>query len=149
LTDWPCLSIVSYINNVHPVLHEGLYPAIERLLNDAIPLFNRSLISIETPSRFFSPRIPAESSGSCEVPNREPGEYRTLEARTNPRYLISQERASVDLRKDFGDTGVLFIVEISSIFLRPEMPKYPGEEWHVQGQLVYNSTCPAVTRKSY
>jgi len=136
--DWPTLSIASYIDNVHPVLHEGLYTAIEGLFNDAIPLFNRSLISIETPSRFFSPRIPAESSGSCEVPNREPGEYRTPEARTNSRYLKPHERVSVDLREDFGYTGVQVIVEISGILLRPETPEYRGEEWHVQGQLVYD-----------
>ncbi len=136
LIDWPTLSIASYINNVHPVLHEGLYTAIEGLLNDAIPLLNRTLTSTETPSRFFSPRIPVESSD--DVPNREPGEYRTPEARTNLRYLKPHERVSVDLREDFGDTGVQVIVEISGILLRPETPEYRGEEWHVQGQLVHD-----------
>ena len=76
--------------------------------------------------------------GSDDVPNWEPGEYRTPEARTNTRYLTSHERVSVNLRKDFGDTGVQCIFDISSIFLRPERPTYPGEEWHVQGQLVYD-----------
>ena len=101
-------------------------------------------------TRFFTPRITVfELIGSDDVPNWEPGEYRTPETRTNPRYLKPRERVSVYLRKDFADTGVQCIFDISSIFLRPETPTYPGQEWHVQGQLVYDPACSAMVWKSY
>lgn len=145
--NWSIFSIVSYINNVHPVLHEKVYTAIEEIINEAIPLFNRTLTSIETPSRFVSPRIPVEGEG--EVPNREPGVYQTPESRTNPQYLKSHERVFVDLRKDFRDTGLQFVCEISGILLSPETPEHHGEEWHVQGQLVYDPACQTMARNSY
>ncbi|KAI4253944.1 MAG: hypothetical protein LQ352_003393 [Teloschistes flavicans] len=130
-----------YINNVHPVHHAGVYSVLEKIIDKTIPLFNRCLTSIETPSRFYKTRIDVECTEYGDVPNREPGEYQTLEARTQWHYLRnkSRERPSVDLRKDFRDSGLQFIVEASSINMDPLLPDWDGDcgrsWWKMQGQL--------------
>lgn len=141
-------SIASYINNVHPVHHAGVYSVLEKIIDKTIPLFNRCLTSIETPSRFYKTRIDVECTEYGDVPNREPGEYQTLEARTQWHYLRnkSRERPSVDLRKDFRDSGLQFIVEASSINMDPLLPDWDGDcgrsWWKMQGQLVFLTVPP-------
>ncbi|KAL8693207.1 MAG: hypothetical protein Q9218_001919 [Villophora microphyllina] len=139
----PTARIASYINDVHPVHHAGFYSVLETIIDKTIPLFNRCLTSIETPSRFYKTRIDAESTEFGDVPNREPGEYQTLEARTRWYYLRnkSRQRPSVYLQQDSCDLGLQFIVEASSIDMDPSLPgwngDYDGNSWKVQGQLVF------------
>lgn len=42
----------------------------------------------------------------------------------------------VDLKRDFGATGLQIIVKLANIHLTPEKPEYEGGTWHVEGQLV-------------
>ena len=42
----------------------------------------------------------------------------------------------VNLREEFGTSGVQVIVKLASIFLTPEKPDYPGGSWHIEGKEV-------------
>ena len=132
-------SIVSYINNVHPHVHRGLYSATERLIASMLPLFEASLSALKT-ERLLAPRILPRSRKGDYFPNRQPGPYRAPELRADDKYLNENSEFSssifVDLRKEFWDVGIQLIIKLSSIELNSERPEYPGEEWHVQGQLV-------------
>lgn len=131
---------------MHPIRHARFYSVLERVIDKTIPLFDKCLISIETPSRFYKTRIDVECTDYSDIPNRHPGEYQTLEARTQWHYLRnkSREKPLVNLRKDFGDLGLQFIVEASSID-----PDSLLQDWdpcyNVQGQLVYLTVLPNYT----
>ncbi|KAL8778239.1 MAG: hypothetical protein Q9194_002111 [Teloschistes cf. exilis] len=131
----PATRIASYINNVHPVRHAAFYSVLERVIDKTIPLFDECLTSIETPSRFYKTRIDVECPDYGDIPNLEPGEYQTLEARTQWQYLRnkSRERPSVNLRKDFADLGLQFIVEASSINLDPLLQYWDPHAWDWDG----------------
>lgn len=148
-------SIASYINNVHPVRHAAFYSVLERVIDKTIPLFDKCLTSIETPSRFYKTRIGVQCPDYGDIPNLEPGEYQILEARTQWQYLRnkSRERPSVNLRKHFADLGLQFIVEASSINLDPLLQYWDPHAWdwdrdangswcNVRGQLVYLTVLP-------
>ena len=105
-------------------------------------MLNKALSNIATPSRFFRPRIDVYNRDLGGMPNDEPGEYQEAEQRTKPSALSmfmdkETDRQQIDLRKDFGEQGLQFLLEISAIPLSPDKPEYPGSEWHVQGQLVH------------
>ncbi|KAL8715219.1 MAG: hypothetical protein Q9220_001177 [cf. Caloplaca sp. 1 TL-2023] len=137
-TDNPTMRIASYINDVHPIQHKQFYTALESFIDICIPLFDKSLTIIETPSRFFSPRIDVEDRTNGPLPNREPGAFRSPEERARPEYLGSRKnphikQPTVNLRKEFRTAGLQFVLEVASIDLHPEKPSFPSQEWHVQG----------------
>ena len=41
----------------------------------------------------------------------------------------------VDLRRDYGQSGLQVIVKLANIHLTPEKPRYEGGSWHIEGQL--------------
>lgn len=43
-----CVSIDSYVNNLHPNLHASLYPVLADIFAKFIPLFERVLSDLET-----------------------------------------------------------------------------------------------------
>jgi hypothetical protein len=45
------VQIRSYINNLHPELHKALYGTLERLFEQFIPLFNKTLTEALYPRR--------------------------------------------------------------------------------------------------
>lgn len=45
------------------------------------------------------------------------------------------EREKVDLRRDYGHSGLQIIVKLANIHLTPEKPRYEEGTWHVEGQL--------------
>jgi hypothetical protein len=42
----------------------------------------------------------------------------------------------VDLKREFGETGLQVIVKLANIYLTSDKPRYGGGTWHVEGQLV-------------
>ena len=57
------VKIVSYINNLHPEVHKGLYTVIEEVIARAIPLWNVTLSALKT-HHYSEPRIPYTSAES-------------------------------------------------------------------------------------
>lgn len=47
----------------------------------------------------------------------------------------SNEEMLVDLRRDYGQSGLQVIVKLANIHLTPEKPRYEGGSWHIEGQL--------------
>ncbi|KAI4140063.1 MAG: hypothetical protein LQ341_003980, partial [Variospora aurantia] len=131
--------ISSYINNVHPVRDQEFYAVSNELLSAFIPMLNSTLMHVKTP-QLFNPRIDPEKRISHKnLPDPEPGSYRSCESRITSVHLTADgelpTQVRVDLQKEFWDIGIQAIIEVSSIDLDEERPKFPGEEWHVQGLL--------------
>ena len=103
-------------------------------------MLNSSLMHVKT-SNLFYPRIDPEEQISREsLPDPEPGPYRSCESRLRSGKLTEDGKlptsVGVDLRKEFWDIGIQAVIQVSSIELDDRRPEYPGEDWHVKGQLV-------------
>lgn len=103
-------------------------------------MLNSTLVAVKTPQLFY-PRIdPEKRISRQDWPDPEPGPYRSYESRlwsgklTEDGNLPTSVR--VDLQKEFWDIGIQAVIQVSRIDLNQERPNYPGEDWHVQGQLV-------------
>ncbi|KAJ5633842.1 hypothetical protein N7528_001684 [Penicillium herquei] len=150
-TEPDSVRIVSYINNLHPVEHRGLYGVIEKVIARAIPLWNKTLNG----ESWLPDRIRYEGVEYEEHPEPEPvqrdgeddeawWERYTAWEKTRP---IQQPEPqvfeasnhelgkSMDIQKLFGATGLQVIVKLANIELTPEKPEYDGGSWHIEGQL--------------
>ncbi|KKA25905.1 hypothetical protein T310_0108 [Rasamsonia emersonii CBS 393.64] len=148
--------ITSYINNLHPRRHKGLYQVIEDIISCAIPQWGLSLTAVhrtlrwEMPGRHIEYReVKYEYPEHLEQPQQEPNEdddafeeRRWLWERENrvvvlpePGTFTPRDYLRLDLRKEFKDTGLQVIVKLANIHLTPEEPEYEGGSWHVEGQL--------------
>ena len=131
--------VQSYISNIHPLQEQGFYTALEALIARSIPLLNTTLTTIATPSRFWMPRVEPFERSNGGLPNTQPGEYRRREDRTRRAYLRKHSHPyehPVDLRQDFATQGLQFILDNMTVTLDPATTSWPGDDWHVQGQLV-------------
>ncbi|KAL9011947.1 MAG: hypothetical protein Q9173_003250 [Seirophora scorigena] len=131
--------ITSYINNVHPLNDGKLYIVANELLSAFIPMLNNTLMAVKTP-HLFDPRIdPEKRISRQDLPDPDPGPYRSLESRVRSVNLTEDGKlptsVRVDLQKEFWDIGIQAVIQVSSIDLDQERPHYSGENWHVQGQL--------------
>jgi Protein of unknown function (DUF4246) len=153
--------ITSYINNLHPREHSNLYATIEKIIAHCIPLWNAALTPLK--SVHYKPlRIPFEevifdpdpqfSDEEGEGPHQEEGEHedmfydRRFEWMEQVREVVHPEPGEfvpppervddLDLRRDFGSSGLQIIVKLANIQLTPEDSSYYGGTWHVEGQLV-------------
>lgn len=149
--------IVSYINNIHPVDHKGLYNVIEKIIARAIPLWDQSL------TEFYSNRINYRDVKFGDHPQPEPtwpekdnkdeqyeAEQRFWERNwqwriTRPILLPEPEPQEftfpgqwrrVNLRNQFPKTKLQVVVKLANIELTTDKPEYEGGSWHLEGQLV-------------
>lgn len=126
-----------YMNNVHPTTSSTFYNEIEGLIDNLLPLFNRTLIDLKAPG-YQNQRIHLVRFGRTPFINREPGSFRPPEQRAYGHWLnhIGQYKPSifVDLKKEFWNIGLQMVLHVREINLTPSNPSYSGEEWHVQGQ---------------
>lgn len=64
--------ITSYINNLHPVAHADVYDTVERILNEALPMFSATYNSVRTSQGDhvrFSVADLAKLDRACETPD--------------------------------------------------------------------------------
>ena len=67
----------------------------------------------------------------------EPGEFSLLRVPEDMQGGSDlKDEFKVDLRRDYGESGLQVIVKLANIELSPEKPEYEGGSWHVEGQLV-------------
>lgn len=149
--------IVSYINNAHPVKHRGLYEVVEKIITQAVPLWNQTLAH----RPFHEKRIHYTSVDYEEDDAPEPGRQGSDEdddAYTerwqtwrNSRRIIQPEPEEftppklerwslIDLREAFAKEGLQVIVKLANIELTPEKPEYVGGSWHIEGALVSSAS---------
>ena len=160
--------VVSYINNLHPVAHASLYPIIEQIIDYAIPMWNLSLTRYTTKQRINYTAceydVDPEEIPESEWPQRGISErdcdyderlnewidsvrvvkLPDVDMEFSPPTIDnrSPERKQqvVDLRRDFGERGLQVIVKLSNIHLTPESLEYNGGTWHIEAQLVGNTS---------
>ncbi|KAI4094909.1 MAG: hypothetical protein LQ344_001954 [Seirophora lacunosa] len=129
--------IDGYVSNVHPSRHSDLYAWLEVLIDDLLPLFNRTLVDLKAPG-YQNQRIHLVCFGRDPFIKREPDFFQPPEQRaySNYRNHEGQYKSSifVDLKREFWNIGVQMILQIRDINLTPSRPIYDGEDWHVQGQ---------------
>jgi hypothetical protein len=154
-----------YINNVHPTKHVKLYEVIPKILERAIPMFERVLSDLRRP--LLPWRISTTSTHDyknnrdvdapkCIWPGQIP--HPDEEAELEEINLYEQDgnewfaRQEMDLPSVKGPysgdleavkktvsldgTTVQCIVKLANIILTPSVPKYPGGSWHVEGMIV-------------
>ena len=154
--------ITSYINNLHPVHHQPLYPLIETLIDASIPLWNSTLapcnaweLRIKYHEVEFKVDIDALSNDHPEAPVQGPDEdeddyWQRFEAwrwdfagliLPEPEAMVrkseiskQESKENVDLKHHY--KGLQVIVKLANIVLTPESPVYEGGTWHVEGQKV-------------
>jgi hypothetical protein len=131
------VKILSYINGLHPIQHQALYPVIGKLIEHFIPLWNEVLTDVLTEPFFDNNRLLEqnrskyefdEGSGICadsisEYLEENPSEADVVLAEFQPPsrtfYKLNGKQIQV-------------IVKIASIELTPEKPEYTGS-WHIEG----------------
>ncbi|KAL9100973.1 MAG: hypothetical protein Q9163_003715 [Psora crenata] len=131
--------IISTINNVHPTTQSAIYSVSERLIDKLIPLFNRTLVDIKAPG-YQGQRIHlVDYARGSSLIDRDPGPFRPPEQRGNNNgYLGENNRYQtsifVDLKKEFWNIGLQFVLHVREIHLTPDEPVFKSDKWHVQGQ---------------
>lgn len=143
------VKITSYINNLHPTLHPGLYSVIENLIAKSIPLWNLTLSSTyaERKARILHEFTDYDHPQGTDPPEELGDDWDAQEnwektnrvlQRPEPRDFESYQMPldeQVNLREAFGEQGLQVIVKLANIELTPEKPTYDGGSWHVEGQL--------------
>lgn len=98
------VSITSYINNVHPSVHQAFYDVLEKFIDAAIPMFNQTLIDLKAPG-YSNQRFHVAQLGREPMIVKEPAEFRPPEQRATSQWLDSQggfrDWLFVDLEKEF------------------------------------------------
>lgn len=129
--------ITSYINNVHPIKHRAFYNTLESFIDKTIPIFNRTIMALKAPS-YENVRLHVADLGREPMIKKDVDEFRPPEQRAISDFVDAQGRYRdwlfVDLKKEFWNIGLQFVLHIQEINLTPSRPSFKGEEWHVQGQ---------------
>jgi hypothetical protein len=153
--------IESYINNLHPRDHQGLYRVIEKIITKAVPLWNIVYQCVpeygllETSQRincssikFILPEgvaeYPPDDYDSDEgefyddvrsqriYTKPEPNPFRELDFTMDD---VKKKFTFLDLDNENATKKLQVIVKLANIHLTPEKPEYKGGSWHIEGQL--------------
>lgn len=161
-TDGRKSRIDSYINNLHPVKHKGMYEVLERIVDASIPLWNEVLTfwnvgpririakmdysydfprGISPPESWSSdPGASDEEYASDDTLRKDRWMKRTREFNyPEPSEYVNCKRdpetkEQVDLISKFKKQGIQVIVKLANIELTPDKPSYEGGTWHIEGR---------------
>jgi hypothetical protein len=131
------VKIRSYINNLHPITHKGLYKTIASVFEKFVPLFAKTLADLRAPR---PTRVTVDPYGWYgEEPNfdgSDEDERRDewYETRT-PSLPVpgAFEMPAAPGKVSLNGKRLQVIVKLANIQLTPENPSYPGGAWHVEG----------------
>ncbi|KAF2683338.1 hypothetical protein K458DRAFT_45137 [Lentithecium fluviatile CBS 122367] len=140
----------SYINNLHPRDHRGLYHVIEKIIDRAVPFWNivceiHYMGRIKMYSRIALPMADYtnETLGEDEmrkIKEDEENETTRIIDKGTPFVFDKLHLKSEDIEDKFaflggGERKVQVIVKLANIMLTPDKPNYDGGSWHIEGQL--------------
>lgn len=129
--------ITSYINNVHPIQHRTFYTTLESFIDKIIPSLNRTIMALKAPS-YENVRLHVADLGRKPMIKKDVDNFCPPEQRAIVDFIDGHGRYRdwlfVDLKKEFWNIGLQFILHIREISLHPNCSGFSGEEWHVQGQ---------------
>ena len=139
--------IISYINNVHSIKHRAFYNTLETFIDKIISIFNRIIMALKAPS-YENVRLHVADLGREPMIKKDVDDFCSPEQRAISDFVDAQGRYRdwlfVDLKKEFWNIGLQFVLHIQEINLTPNRPHFKGEEWHVQGQR-NERTCATAT----
>mmetsp|Transcript_29763 Transcript_29763/g.48061 ORF Transcript_29763/g.48061 Transcript_29763/m.48061 type:complete len:538 (-) Transcript_29763:610-2223(-) len=126
------VKIHSYINNLHPRHHAGLYSTLALILEKFVPLFNKVLTDLINPPR--PNRIKPDPYSWYEEDDNEDEDEdereRTLKPIDIPDFEVPPPQTQ---NVDINGSSLQVIVKLANIMLTPEKPRYEGGVWHVEG----------------
>ncbi|KAF5314643.1 hypothetical protein D9611_007124 [Ephemerocybe angulata] len=149
--------IISYINNLHPEQTE-LYSLVEKVIDAAIPLWERTLAALYKGELDFVKRVPCydaeykdpEEAGDTQGQNqgRDDDDEDEDEDEDEPRHIVIQPEPQpfapeicqptlpLSFKELYGAHArpLQIIVKLANIELTPEKPRYEGGTWHVEGK---------------
>jgi hypothetical protein len=154
------VTVNSYINNLHPVLHHELYGVIAQIFAAAVPVVEQALSTIViNPKKVLPLRlIPAPEKHVMY----DPTEYEKLDFNDDEvmeEYYDNRVPLSFPLPDHFPlgsfehyakpkvslrDKHLQVIVKIASIELTPDKPVYEGGTWHVEGMRNEDIVCSVI-----
>ena len=120
-----------------------MYRVTETLIDTLIPFFNKALIDLKAPG-YQNQRIHLADITRRPVVDRDAGQFQPPEHRAYKRWVDDQghyhDFIFVDLKREFWNIGLQFILQMRDVDLTVDNPTYEGEEFHVQGQCVCQSS---------
>ena len=140
-----------YINNIHPPTHAALESVLPKLVERAVPLWERVLSDLRKPLLPLRTESGAEDSlpgcvfDGADKPEIEEDDEEEYEANKDE-WLSKLDLKLPDAKDYTGDldamktptvslkgTTIQCIIKLANIVLTPEKPEYPGGKWHVEG----------------
>ncbi|KAJ2781970.1 hypothetical protein GGI15_003061 [Coemansia interrupta] len=136
-------TIMSYINNLHPIKHAKLYPTIADIFSRFVPLLEQALTDIAHPRPEYK-IDPADYEAYMELEpdykegdqyydyekKREQWEVMYAMTEKKPLPFVAPDRPTVSY--SLRGRRLQAIVKMSNIILSPEKPEYEGGTWHVE-----------------
>ncbi|EIN12300.1 hypothetical protein PUNSTDRAFT_96961 [Punctularia strigosozonata HHB-11173 SS5] len=161
--------ISPYVNNIHMSDHRKLYDVIPRLLERAVPMFDRVLSDLRRENELPF-RVGGHDGPDCiweddDIPEM-PEDVQDEDWPLLPEYDINLPDASPEYNGGLNDVkvterlstwkGFQVIVKLANIVLTPEQPVYEGGSWHVEGMknesivasFIYYYDCENITQSS-
>lgn len=157
------VKISSYINNLHPVEHSGLYHTIAKIFEKFVPMFSRCLTDCAGADERRRPFHVPEMSDKQDYRDK----YRDYsEPRTLPEGSVEAEPIRIDKFVPRSEGAVpeanllgkrlQVIVKIASTELTKAKPRMMAGSWHVEGMQnecivasgIYYFNCENVTESS-
>ncbi|KAJ2064684.1 hypothetical protein GGI17_000826 [Coemansia sp. S146] len=131
------VTIESYINNLHPVKHEALYPIIANVFSKFLPLLEQVVTDLVHPRQ---PRVKPDASkyytSDKPMPDKHSRDYdqwkeeaEFVPPQPEPFVVPSRSATPYSLRGRHLQT----IVKMSNVELTPENPDYSDREWALAG----------------
>lgn len=160
-----------YINNLHPEQHQSTYRVLEKVVEKAVPMWERVLSDLRRPlsdlrmvtyssnSRDFSFNqldvqcvwgpdqerpYPEDDDEADDWDNEQWDEFYDNYPKELPEALPKYDGALDVIRvtESLKGKNLQIIVKLANIILTPDKPKYDGGKWHVEGLLPIRPRAP-------
>ncbi|KAF9928508.1 hypothetical protein BGZ67_006958 [Mortierella alpina] len=131
------VNIKSYINNLHPIEHEDMYPVLGEIFEKFLPMFEEVLGDMQQLATDKQYRLtePHEWYGEEPVFENDDDYEEYYSTRVPkpvevPEFTPRKESKRYNLKTG---TPLQVICKLADIELTPDNPKYEGGVWHVEG----------------
>ncbi len=128
--EYGAVQISSYINNLHPDHHPGLYASIEKIFEKFVPMFSKVLTGLRNPQ---SNRIVIDYYDTFEYDTVENEDEEPPRIRKPVKIPEFQTPPADKQIVNLNGRNLQVIVKLANIHLTPDKPKYPGGSWHIEG----------------